>query len=101
MSEGDTFIHKSVYDISLLLRDASGTSKPVKGAEDIMRRFCTKELRGVEGGVSGVEEYIANAIIDLVMMAAWSIAAQQMEGNVPGLPVSVIRPTPRSGMLQA
>lgn len=86
MSEGDTFIHKSVYDISLLLRDASGDAKPVKGAEEIMRQFCTKELRGVQGGVSGVEEYIANAVCDLVIMAAWSIAAQQMDG-VSGLPV--------------
>jgi hypothetical protein len=85
MSEGDTFLHKAIYDISLLIRDP--TASPVQGAEDLIRRFCTKELRGVEGGVEGVEDYVANAVVDLVLMSTWSIAATQL--GVDNLPVSI------------
>lgn len=87
MSEGDSFLHKAIYDISLVIRDPSpGTAKPVTAAEQLIRKFCTKELRGVEGGVEGVEDYVANAAVDLVMMSTWSIAATQL--GVDGLPVS-------------
>jgi hypothetical protein len=55
-------------------------------AEGMVRAFCTKELRGIKGGVSGVEEYIANAGLDLVIMGTWSLAAGQMEVDL--LPVS-------------
>ena len=85
MSEGDTFLHKAIYDISLLIRDPAAS--PVQGAEDLIRRFCTKELRGVEGGVEGVEDYVANAVVDLVLMSTWSIAATQL--GVDNLPVSL------------
>jgi hypothetical protein len=85
MSEGDTFLHKAIYDISLLIRDP--TASPVQGAEDLIRRFCTKELRGVEGGVEGVEDYVANAVVDLVLMSTWSIAATQL--GVDNLPVRI------------
>jgi hypothetical protein len=85
MSEGDTFLHKAIYDISLLIRDP--TASPVQGAEELIRRFCTKELRGVEGGVEGVEDYVANAVVDLVLMSTWSIAATQL--GVDNLPVCI------------
>lgn len=77
MSEGDTWVLKAVYEISLLLRDPD--SKPVAAAEEMVRRFCTKELRGVSGGVGDVEEYIANAALDLVIMATWSLVAGQID----------------------
>ena len=83
MSEGDTWLHKAVYEISLLLRDSH--SQPAKAAESMVRQFCTKELRGVQGGVSGVDEYIANAALDLVIMAVWSLAAGQI--GAESLPV--------------
>lgn len=88
MSEGDSFLHRAIYDISLVIRDTSSTAKPVTAAEGLIRRFCTKELRGVEGGVEGVEDYVANAVVDLIMMSTWSIAATQM--SVDGLPVSLL-----------
>lgn len=95
MSEGDAWLLKSVYDISLLLRDTStisdspksDTSKPVYQAEQMVRRFCTKELRGVPGGVGDVEEYIANAALDLVIMGVWSLVAGQVDEKP--LPVRV------------
>ncbi|WVF68138.1 hypothetical protein IAT40_002901 [Kwoniella sp. CBS 6097] len=105
MSEGDSFLYKSIQSISLLLRDPSSSftapapapgsglshslnmkTRPVHEAEEIMRRFCTKELRGVKGGVGDVEDYIANATLDLVLMSAWSLAASQMNVQVALLP---------------
>lgn len=83
MSEGDTWVHKAVYEVSLLLRDPSAT--PVKAAEAMVRSFCTKELRGAPGGIGDVEEYIANAALDLVIMAAWSLAINQISADA--LPV--------------
>ncbi|OCF43328.1 hypothetical protein I317_02897 [Kwoniella heveanensis CBS 569] len=86
MSEGDTFLYKSIQSISLLLRDFESRSRPVHEAEEIMRRFCTKELRGVRGGVGDVEDYIANATLDLVLMSAWSLAAGQLGPSAELLP---------------
>lgn len=84
MSEGDAWVLKAVYEISLLLRDPQ--SAPVAAAEEMVRGFCTKELRGVSGGVGDVEEYIANAALDLIIMATWSLVAGQID--VEPLPVS-------------
>lgn len=84
MSEGDSWIHKSAHDVGLLLRD-NGT-KPVAEAEAMVRRFATRELRSVPHGVAEVEEYVANATLDLVIMAAWSVASSQI--GVEPLPVS-------------
>lgn len=84
MSEGDSWIHRSTHDLGLVLR--SPDSSPLAEAESMVRKFATKELRGVTGGVSDVEDYIANATLDLVIMAAWSVAATQMD--VEPLPVS-------------
>lgn len=84
MSEGDVFLHRTINDLTLLLRDPK--SKPVEAAEKTVRSFCTKELRGVQGGVSDVEEYIANATLDLCIMSVWSLAASQVD--MERLPVS-------------
>ncbi|WVO17558.1 hypothetical protein L204_105253 [Cryptococcus depauperatus] len=82
MSEGDSFLHKATYDLSLQLRDPA--SRPVSAAKEMVRRFCTRELRGVKGGVGEVEDYVANAALDLVIMAVWSLAAGQV--NLDPLP---------------
>lgn len=85
MSEGDAWVLKSVHDLGLLMRDEH--SKPAAEAEAMVRKFSTKELRGVAGGVGDVEEYIANAALDLVIMSAWSVAAAQIDTDM--LPVSL------------
>lgn len=85
MSEGDSWVHRASHDVGLLMR--SERSEPAAEAEDRVRRFSTRELRGVPGGVNDVEEYIANAAVDLVILAAWGVAAGQI-GAEP-LPVSV------------
>lgn len=76
MSEGDSWIHKTAHDLGLLLRDPEG--KPVAEAEALVRRFATRELRSVRDGVRDVEEYVWNATLDLVIMAAWGVAAGQI-----------------------
>lgn len=86
MSEGDTFLNRTINDLTLLLRDPE--SKPVAAAEKIIRSFCTKELRGVPGGVGDVEEYVANATLDLVIMGVWALGAGQV--GLDRLPVSAI-----------
>lgn len=84
MSEGDSWVHRSAHDLGLLMREAA--SEPVREAEALVRRFSTKELRGVPGGINDVEEYVANAAIDLVILAAWGVAAGQIDAEA--LPVS-------------
>ncbi|KIR35773.1 hypothetical protein I307_04466 [Cryptococcus deuterogattii 99/473] len=81
----DTLKGLPTYDLTLLLRASPlRTSKPVAHAEEMVRRFCTKELRGVAGGIGEVEEYVANAALDLVIMAVWSLAAGQLDlENLP------------------
>ena len=85
MSEGDVFLHRTINDLVILLRDPE--SSPVSVAEKIVRSFCTKELRGVPGGVADVEDYIANATLDLTIMSVWSLAATQ--AGLERLPVSI------------
>jgi hypothetical protein len=66
---------------------------PVHKAESLIMAFCTKELKNVplrsgkEGGL-GVEEYVANSTMDLVLMAAWMILGESVPGGLQGLPVS-------------
>lgn len=84
MSEGDAWVHRAAHDVGLLMR--SDKSQPAAEAEDRVRRFSTRELRGVPGGVNEVEEYIANAAVDLVILAAWGVAAGQI--GAEQLPVS-------------
>ncbi|ODN86094.1 hypothetical protein L198_07387 [Cryptococcus wingfieldii CBS 7118] len=79
MSEGDEFIHKSISSLALLFRSSPlNQTKPVQSAEDTVRRFCTKQLREVQEGVAEVEEYVANAVLDLVIMAVWSLVAGEL-----------------------
>ena len=87
MSEGDVFLHRTINDLILLLRTPGTSSRPVENAEKTVRSFCTKELRGVPGGIGDVEEYVANATLDLVIMSVWALAASQVD--LERLPVSL------------
>ena len=96
MSEGDIWLHKATHEVTLAIRLSSfitGTPGldaslgPVARADSMMREFCTKELRNVQGGAFGVEAYIANATMDLVIMATWALMIEQFPVAEP-LPVS-------------
>ena len=96
MSEGDIFLNKCIHEVSLAIRLSSyvvGTpvldvsAGPVHRADALLRDFCTKELRNVQGGTFGVEAYIANACMDLVIMGTWALIIEQIPEAEP-LPVS-------------
>ncbi len=83
MSEGDKWVLNVVANITIALR--SGTSgEPVKAADSAVRKFATRELGRAEL-IASLEDYVANATIDLLMMAAWNLAIETV--NDEPLPV--------------
>ncbi|KAJ4466506.1 hypothetical protein J3R30DRAFT_2268970 [Lentinula aciculospora] len=88
MSEGDKWVHAQTSHIVIALR--AGTSgEPVKTADAAVRKFATKELGKAEL-IASLEDYIANAVADLLLLAAWMLALETIQGDpipvlVPGL----------------
>jgi len=79
MSEGDKWVVAQVSNISLALR--AGTSgKPVQTAESAVRSFATKEL-GKAAAIATLEDYVANATADLLLLGAWASAVDLVKGE--------------------
>jgi len=79
MSEGDKWIRAQVSTVSLALR--SGTAgKPVSTASAAVRKFATKELSKADA-IASLEDYVANATADLLLLSAWSMALEYIEGE--------------------
>jgi len=70
MSEGEKWVHSQTNNVAIALRASDG--KPVRSAEDAVRSFATKELGKAHGAIAALEDYVANATADLIMLAAWS-----------------------------
>lgn len=81
MSEGDKWVRNSVESVSLCLR-AGIEGKPVAAATRAVRSFTTKEMAKAEA-IAALEDYIANATFDLLLMAAWSLALQICPDSEP------------------
>ncbi|KAH9894236.1 hypothetical protein C8Q73DRAFT_790798 [Cubamyces lactineus] len=79
MSEGDSWILLQTADVAVALRQGTA-GKPVHNAEAAVRSFATKSL-GQADFIASLEDYIANATADLVMMAAWSLVLQVVKGE--------------------
>jgi hypothetical protein len=79
MSEGEKWVQAQVDNVALALRSGNA-SKPVNTAESAVRSFATKEL-GKAQVIAALEDYVANATADLLMMAAWSIALDGVDGQ--------------------
>ncbi|EGO00931.1 hypothetical protein SERLA73DRAFT_178937 [Serpula lacrymans var. lacrymans S7.3] len=79
MSEGDKWVWAQSSSVSLALR-AGTAGKPVSTAELAVRKFATKEL-GKADAIAALEDYVANATADLLMLGAWSMALQSIEGE--------------------
>ncbi|KAI9063362.1 hypothetical protein FKP32DRAFT_1650965 [Trametes sanguinea] len=79
MSEGDSWIALETADIAVALRQGTA-GKPVHTAEAAVRSFATKSL-GQADFIASLEDYIANATADLLMMAAWSLVLQVVKGE--------------------
>ncbi|CAL1702185.1 unnamed protein product [Somion occarium] len=70
MSEGDKWVANQASSVGLALR-AGREGKPVHTAAAAVRSFATKEL-GKAKIIAALEDYVANATADLLMIAAWS-----------------------------
>ncbi|KAI0829413.1 hypothetical protein BC628DRAFT_1360422 [Trametes gibbosa] len=79
MSEGDSWIAMQTADIAIALKQGTA-GKPVQTAAGAVRSFATKSL-GQADFIASLEDYVANATADLVMMAAWSSVLQVIQGE--------------------
>ncbi|RDB22675.1 hypothetical protein Hypma_010292 [Hypsizygus marmoreus] len=80
MSEGDKWVWAQASTISHAL-SAGTAGQPVKAADAAVRRFATKEL-GKADLIATLEDYVANATADLLMLGAWSSALNSIPGEV-------------------
>ncbi|KAJ7283739.1 hypothetical protein C8J57DRAFT_1432781 [Mycena rebaudengoi] len=71
----DTWVVGQAANISLALR-AGTEGRPVKTADSAVRKFATRELGRSDVLIATLEDYIANATADLLMMGAWSTASE-------------------------
>jgi len=81
MSEGDKWVENSISSVALALR-AGVEGKPVATANNAVRSFATRELSKAEA-IAALEDYVANATFDLLMMGAWSIALEMCPDAKP------------------
>ncbi|KAF8517844.1 hypothetical protein JB92DRAFT_3142228 [Gautieria morchelliformis] len=72
MSEGDKWVWAQTSTVVLALR-AGTDGKPVQAAEQAVRKFATKEL-GKATAIAALEDYVANATVDLLLLATWMSA---------------------------
>merc|ERR1712093_255152 len=84
MSEGEKWILEQTQNVALALRLPGKEGKPVQTAMNAVKNFATRELRTLEKGnaVASVEDYLANATNDLVIMALWSSVTDKMVGKL-------------------
>jgi len=87
MSEGERWVWKTVESVTLALRSMPSEGQPVTSAETAVRSFATREL-GKADLIATLEDYIANATADLLMLAAWSAASSSVGGEP--IPVRVL-----------
>jgi len=78
MSEGEQWVKESAAHIASLLHDKG--AKPVASADTAVRRFFTPRLKNANM-ILGVEEYIANAATDLVIMGAWLCVMERVKAE--------------------
>ncbi|KAG1755791.1 hypothetical protein EDB19DRAFT_1662983 [Suillus lakei] len=79
MSEGEKWIRAQVSSVSLALRSGNA-GKPVSTAEAAVRKFATKELSKADA-IAALEDYVANATTDLLLLGAWAMALESIEGE--------------------
>ncbi|KAG9009895.1 hypothetical protein FRB94_011341 [Tulasnella sp. JGI-2019a] len=77
MSEGDRWLSNQIFQVSLALRAEPREGKPVTTAGEAVRSFATREL-GKAKAIAALDDYVANATADLLMMAAWSMAQEHI-----------------------
>jgi len=82
MSEGDKWVRAQTSNVALALR-AGTAGQPVRTAEQLVRKFATREL-GKARAIAALEDYVANATVDLVILAAWTSVLNYIDaGSIP------------------
>jgi len=79
MSEGDTWVQEQVRLVRTALRQGP-SARPVEVARTSVKRVATHAL-GKAPLIADLEDYISNATLDLLMMAAWSLALKSFPGE--------------------
>ncbi|GAA5870811.1 hypothetical protein JCM3774_001683 [Rhodotorula dairenensis] len=75
MLEGNKFLQSATATLSLALRSPQA-SRPVAAAQQLMLKWVGREL--ADRQIASVEEYVANAVGDLVLLGIWSIVQDQV-----------------------
>lgn len=79
MSEGDTWIQEQAKLVGTALRQGP-SARPVEVARTSVKRVATHAL-GKAPLIADLEDYISNATLDLLMMAAWNLALASFPGE--------------------
>lgn len=79
MSEGERWVWAQTATVALALR-SGGEGKPVDCADQAVRKFATKEL-GKATLIAALEDYISNATVDLLLLAAWTSSLNYIDGE--------------------
>ncbi|KAI0269162.1 hypothetical protein BC834DRAFT_967815 [Gloeopeniophorella convolvens] len=79
MSEGDTWIQEQVKVVGIALRQGP-SGRPVEVSRSAVRSVATHAL-GKAPLIADIEDYVSNATVDLLMMAAWSLALESFPGE--------------------
>lgn len=53
---------------------------PVACATDLVRRFVGKQLESADM-IAAAEDYLNNAILDLLLMGAWNVVTDSVQGD--------------------
>ncbi|BGP16638.1 hypothetical protein JCM10213v2_004640 [Rhodosporidiobolus nylandii] len=85
MLEGSRFLQSSAQTISLALRSKPAVGQPVSSAQTLLLKWVSRELK--ERQIASVEDYLANATGDLVMLGLW-------EHVLDGLPLGKVEAVP-------
>lgn len=85
MLEGSRFIQSAAQTVSLALRSPPTVGRPVHAAEELLHKWVSRELK--EKQIVSVEEYLANAAGDLVMLGVWGLVESQLPAGSTGEPV--------------
>ncbi|KAN0065592.1 hypothetical protein ACQY0O_000710 [Thecaphora frezii] len=73
MSEGTPFLLNTISSLQHTLLSPSPSSSVVGQARSSILQFVTDALRHKANRVAAVQDYVANATLDLVLMAVWDL----------------------------
>ncbi|KAF8605172.1 hypothetical protein BDV93DRAFT_522033 [Ceratobasidium sp. AG-I] len=80
MSHGEAWLRTSISDVSRELANSEG--KPADAAIMSIKNFFTRELAKADSIVA-VDEYVANAACDLLMLGAWTQVMHKIPAAKP------------------